>query len=60
MLKNHQDAHGHAFMDYLKCKVWHYHVHTDKWTLCKLLQKRGVRSLKLKLYGGYIYVICKK
>ena len=39
---------------------WHYHVHTDKWTLIKLLNKCEFKILKLDLYDGYIYVLCRK
>jgi len=39
---------------------WHYHVHTDKWTLIKLLNKCGFKILKLDLYNGYIYLLCQK
>jgi len=39
---------------------WHYHVHTDKWTLIKLLNKCGFKILKLDLYDGYMYLLCRK
>lgn len=39
---------------------WHYHVHTDKWTLIKLLNKCRFKILKLDLYNGYIYLLCRK
>ncbi len=42
-----------------RCSSWHYHVHTDKWTLLKLLRKLGFTILNLDPYGGYIYTLCK-
>ncbi|MEM2175435.1 MAG: class I SAM-dependent methyltransferase [Candidatus Micrarchaeia archaeon] len=39
---------------------WHYHVHTDKWTLLKLLRKLQFKLIKMDLYDGYIYVLCKR
>lgn len=39
---------------------WHYHVHTDRWTLLKLLHKSGFKLIKIDLYDGYIYILCKK
>jgi len=39
---------------------WHYHVHIDKWTLIRLLNKYRFKILKLDLYDGYIYVLCRK
>lgn len=38
---------------------WHYHVHTDRWTLLRLL-RRGFEVLKLSLYNGYVYVLCRR
>ncbi len=38
----------------------HYHVHIDKWTLCKILDKNGFRIKEIDLYDGYIYVLCRK
>ncbi len=43
--------------------AWHYHVHTSKGTLCKLLDECGFVREKMVLYDGdigYIYVICRK
>lgn len=39
---------------------WHYHVHTDKWTLCKLLVSSKFIIDKMDLYDGIIYVLCRK
>lgn len=39
---------------------WHYHVHTDKWTLIRLLNKYRFKILMSDLYDGYIYVLCQK
>jgi len=39
---------------------WHYHVHTDKWTLCRLLDKCKFMIEKINLHDGYIYVLCRK
>jgi len=39
---------------------WHYHVHTDKWTLLKLLKRLKFEVLRLDVYDGYIYVLCRK
>jgi len=44
----------------VSCSCWHYHVHTDKWTLCKLLARCGFAIEKMDLYDGYIYVLCRK
>lgn len=44
----------------VKCSGWHYHVHTDKWTLCKLISRCGFVAEKMDLYDGYIYVLCRK
>lgn len=38
----------------------HYHVHIDKWTLCKILDKNGFMVKEIDLYDGYIYVLCRK
>ena len=38
---------------------WHYHVHTDKWTIMKLLSKFKYKLLKMHLYDGYIYILAK-
>ena len=38
----------------------HYHVHIDKWTLCKILDKNGFYVEEIDLYDGYIYVLCRK
>ena len=43
----------------VRCRGWHYHVHTDKWTIHKLLQKVGFKILRSKLCEGYIYIICR-
>lgn len=42
-----------------RCSGWHYHVHTDKWTLKRLLNKFKFDLLKLHLHDGYIYTLCK-
>jgi len=42
-----------------RCSGWHYHVHTDKWTLLKLLRKWRFAVRKLDFYGGYIYTLCQ-
>jgi len=42
-----------------RCSGWHYHVHTDKWTLKRSLHKFKFDLLKLHLYDGYIYALCK-
>lgn len=39
---------------------WHYHVHTNKGTLCKLLDECGFTIEEMKLYDEYIYVLCRK
>lgn len=39
---------------------WHYHVHTDKWTLLRLLRRQRFEILKLDVYGGYIYLLSRK
>ena len=39
---------------------WHYHVHTSKKTLCKLLDECGFVRERTALYDGYIYVLCRK
>lgn len=43
-----------------RCSGWHYHVHTDKWTLRKLLLRQGFRILKFDLHDGYIYTLCRR
>lgn len=43
-----------------RCSGWHYHVHTDTWTLLKLLKQLKFEILKLDLYDGYIYTLCRK
>jgi len=49
------------FLYYLSPEMgWHYHVHTDKWTLCRLLHRYGFMIEKISLYNGYIYVLCYK
>lgn len=42
-----------------RCSGWHYHVHTDKWTLRKLLRRLRFEIRKLDFYGGYIYTLCR-
>lgn len=42
-----------------RCSGWHYHVHTDRWTLLKLLRRLKFKLLKLDLYDGYIYTLCR-
>jgi SAM-dependent methyltransferase len=42
-----------------RCSGWHYHVHTDIWTLKKLLRKLKFKLLKMRLHDGYIYALCK-
>lgn len=39
---------------------WHYHVHTDKWTLLRVLGKSELRRLKLDLHDGYFYALCER
>jgi len=39
---------------------WHYHVHTSKRTLCKLLDECGFAIEKINLSDDYIYVLCCK
>jgi len=39
---------------------WHYHVHTSKKTLNKLVKNLGFRMLQQRLYDGYIYLIYKR
>jgi len=39
---------------------WHYHVHTDRPTLCRLLDQCGLQLEVLEMSGGYIYVLCRK
>jgi len=52
------------FMYYLagdvreRCRGWHYHVHTDRWTLQGLLSSCNFEILRQRLYDGYIYVLC--
>jgi len=42
-----------------RCSGWHYHVHTDKWTLKRLLRRLKFELLKLHLHDGYFYTLCK-
>jgi SAM-dependent methyltransferase len=42
-----------------RCSGWHYHVHTDKCTLKRLLRKFRFQLLQLRVYNGYIYALCK-
>lgn len=42
-----------------RCSGWHYHVHTDKWTLNKLLHRFKFKILQMQLHNGYIYTLCK-
>ncbi|MEM3596919.1 MAG: class I SAM-dependent methyltransferase [Candidatus Bathyarchaeia archaeon] len=39
---------------------WHYHVHTDKCTLRKLLDKCGFIAKKMDIKCGYIYLLAVK
>jgi len=39
---------------------WHYHVHTSKKKVNKLLKNLGFKIIQQTLHGGYIYLICKK
>jgi ubiquinone/menaquinone biosynthesis C-methylase UbiE len=39
---------------------WHYHVHTDKYTLRKLLDKYGFIIEKMDIKWGYIYLLAVK
>jgi SAM-dependent methyltransferase len=39
---------------------WHYHVHTNKGTLCELLDVCGFTIEKMNLSDEYIYVWCRK
>jgi ubiquinone/menaquinone biosynthesis C-methylase UbiE len=39
---------------------WHYHVHTSKKTLRKLLDECGFTIEKMDLYDECIYVLCRK
>ncbi|MEM2523022.1 MAG: class I SAM-dependent methyltransferase [Candidatus Bathyarchaeia archaeon] len=43
-----------------KFSGWHYHVHTDKFTLQKLLNKYGFTIKKMNIKSGYIYLIAVK
>jgi ubiquinone/menaquinone biosynthesis C-methylase UbiE len=43
-----------------RCSGWHYHVHTDKWTLRKLLRRLTFEIFNLDIYGGYIYTLCRR
>jgi len=43
-----------------KLSIWHYHVHTSKRALLKLLRELNFQIVKLKIGDGYIHVICKK
>jgi SAM-dependent methyltransferase len=38
---------------------WHYHVHTDEWTLKRLLRRFEFKLLQLHFHEGYIYTLCK-
>ena len=40
--------------------VWHYHVHTDRWTLRKVLQESGFEILHLDNWNGYFYTLCRR
>ena len=42
-----------------RCSGWHYHVHTDKWTLKRLLHRFKFELLQMHLHDGYIYTLCK-
>lgn len=42
------------------CPGWHYHVHTDRWTLRRVLGRSGFRIEQMQLHDGYIYVLCRK
>ena len=37
---------------------WHYHVHTSRWALTRLLEACRFKVLNLSLRDGYIYVLC--
>jgi SAM-dependent methyltransferase len=42
-----------------RCSGWHYHVHTDKWTLKRLLHRFKFELLQMHLHDGYIYTLVK-
>jgi len=53
------------FLEYYSVKRidwsgWHYHVHTSKRALRKLLDECGFTIEKMNLYDEYIYVLCRK
>lgn len=39
---------------------WHYHVHTTKKTITKLLRNVGISIIEKTLHGGYIYLLCQR
>ncbi|MEM3731082.1 MAG: methyltransferase domain-containing protein [Candidatus Bathyarchaeia archaeon] len=43
-----------------KFSGWHYHVHTDKYTLCRLLDKHGFSVRAMDISDGYIYLLIEK
>ena len=43
-----------------RCAGWHYHVHSDEWTLRKLLKRTGFMIIDINIQDGYFYVLCKK
>jgi len=43
-----------------RCSGWHYHVHTDRRTLHRLLQGWRFKIRKSDVHGGYIYTLCEK
>jgi len=43
-----------------KYSGWHYHVHTDKWTLLRSLKGSGFSVEKLDLGDGYLYILGRK
>ena len=40
--------------------IHHYHVHTDKRTLLKLIKKHKLKTLNINLHDGYIHILCRK
>jgi len=42
-----------------RCSCWHYHVHTNKWTLLSLLKRLKFEMLQFDFYDGYIYTLCR-
>jgi ubiquinone/menaquinone biosynthesis C-methylase UbiE len=40
--------------------AWHYHVHTDRWTLRKLLQQSSFEILQLDNSNGYFYTLFRR